>query len=124
MSHSKDRLPYEFDRETKLAALERSGYRCEKCGAEDERTNRLQVHHQIAIWFCKETGCLGLEVIKSIANTSILCTRCHADTHRAESRAYYAELAPIVLKNYLALTVNHQLDDWRDKLKGYHAGHD
>lgn len=117
MTHSRSRAEYEFDRETKLAALEKHEYRCEKCGAADERTNRLHADHIVAIWFVRETGCLGTEVIKSICNCQILCQDCHTAKHKAESRAYYAELAPVVLQRYLAMTVNHQLDDWREKLK-------
>ena len=124
MTHSKDRLPYEFDRETKIAALERAQYKCEKCGKSDDRTDRLQIHHLIAIWFCKETGSLGLEVIKSLANTQVLCCSCHSEVHSQESRAYYAELAPVVLQQYLAKVVMHERDDWRQKLKGRYASHD
>lgn len=127
MTHSSSRAEFEFDRETKLAAFERSEYRCEQCGKEDDRTDRLQAHHLIAIWFVRETGCLGLEVIKSLCNAEILCHDCHSKRHKEESRRYYAELAPIVLQRYLEsiLADNHK-DDWRQKLqtKGKYAGHD
>lgn len=126
MPHSRDRIPFEFDRETKREALERSGYRCEKCGCEDDRTNRLEVDHRVAIWFFRETGCIGVNVLLNIVNCSVLCHRCHQDKHKAESRAYYRELAPQILAEYLQQMAEEQdkRDAWRNQQKGKYAGHD
>jgi 5-methylcytosine-specific restriction endonuclease McrA len=113
MSHSINREIYGFDPETKKQALEKSGFRCEVCGS----TEHLEVNHLVAIWFAVENPCLIPAVIKSIANTQILCHPCHAQSHLNESRAKYAEIAPKVLDKYLQAKIDPHKDDWRDKLK-------
>ena len=121
-----NREGYNFPYEIKKEAFERSGYRCEVCGAQDDETNRLEVDHTIAIWFARETNCLSAEVIKSIANATVLCHQHHREKHSHESRQYYAELAPTVLISYLEKVVDHHKDDWREKLVQYQqfTGHD
>lgn len=113
MKHQEKRRPLEFDRKTKIEALERNNYKCVDCGVEDSRTNRLQVDHEIAIWFALENPCLVADVIKSIANAKPRCTKCHSEKHKRESRKMYQELAPKVLQAYLELVVDHHKDDWR-----------
>lgn len=120
VEYKSNRKQYEFDFSTKQEALEKAGYRCEWCEAQDSRTNRLEVDHAIAIWFARENPALTVEVIKSIANATVLCHECHADKHLQESRRYYADLAPTVLAKYLENIIDPHLDDWRDKLKQVH----
>lgn len=114
---SQSRLLYEFDPQTKREALERANYTCERCGREENRENGIQLnaHHIISIWFARENPCLALEVIKSLSNCEIVCRECHNAIHNQETRTYYEELAPIVLRNYLNMIVNHDKDNWRWK---------
>jgi 5-methylcytosine-specific restriction endonuclease McrA len=115
MRKGDNRTPYEFSLETKREALARHDYKCVDCGAEDDRTNRLQLDHEIAIWFARENPALTVEVIRSIANCVPRCARCHSEKHKRESRKMYQELAPVVLQRYLELIVDHTKDDWRSK---------
>lgn len=117
MTNKDNRQPYNFDHETKMETLHRAGYRCEKCGKQDSATDRLQVHHQVSVWFARENPCLAIEVIKSLANSVALCNDCHKKEHQQESRAYYASLAPVVLTKWLESHIDPHKDDWRDKLK-------
>lgn len=117
MTHKENRTPYQFDHDIKLETLHRAGYRCEKCGKQDSATDRLQIHHQVAIWFARENPCLAIEVIKSIENAIALCAECHRAEHLHESRHYYASLAPVVLTKWLESHIDPHKDDWRDKLK-------
>jgi predicted HNH restriction endonuclease len=119
MGYAEKRRVFEFDFKTKQEALQRTHYTCEICGREENREKGvyLQAHHRIAIWFALENPCLALEAIRSLANLEIVCRECHSKIHEQESRTYYAELAPIVLRNYLNQVIDPSKDDWREKLK-------
>jgi len=105
-----------FNHETKQKAKERAGWKCELCG---EPADYLEVHHRIAIWFALEVPALSYIVISSLANAQVVCGEDHSKLHAQESRTYYAQLAPQVLKEYLESTIRPEKDDWRKKIKGY-----
>lgn len=111
------RRPFEFSDGVRREALERAKNKCDHCGRKANKLERFNVHHIIAIWWALETHCLAPEVIKSICNASVLCATCHAETHRQESRAFYEEVAPMVLAAYLEKTIDHSKDSWREKLR-------
>ena len=120
--NSSSRTEYEFPLAVKRASLEQHGHRCAICGGEETPDDHFEYNHILAVWFAKEIGgALSLEVIKSLANCEPVHKSCHRDLHLRESRAYYQELAPIVLQNYLKQIIDHSKDDWRVKL-GYAKG--
>lgn len=121
MHHKERRRPYEFPPEVKKEALEKAGYACEQCGRQDNRTEKLQADHRVAIWFARESKSLAVEVIKSIANCQILCQTCHSEKHKEESRAYYEQESLAVLQAYFELVLDHSKDDWREQLKRKYA---
>ena len=101
---------YEFSPQTKKEALSRAENRCDHCGKE---TKELSIHHFISIWWAIETQCLATEVIKSLSNAAALCRECHSETHKQESRAFYEDVAPMVLASYLNTRLDHTKDRWR-----------
>lgn len=122
MSYSSSRQEYEFSLDTKRAALEQHGGRCAICGGVETPDDRFEFNHVLAVWFAKEIGgALSIEVIKSLANCEPVHKSCHRQLHLQESRAYYQELAPLVLQRYLTQIIDHSKDDWRVKL-GYARG--
>ena len=120
MNHTERRAPFQFDYQTKKEALDRALV-CEICGEPERPHDRFELNHKVAIWFALENPCLAVEVLKSIANLQVCHHSCHVEYHRNESRAFYAEVAPQVLKAYLDSVINPRLDDWREKLKGAYA---
>ena len=56
-------------------AVERSGYRCERCG----NTGRLEVHHKQRI---ADGGTDELD------NLEVLCRKCHFAAHKHKPRAF------------------------------------
>ena len=126
MTYSKERQPYEFDKETKLAALLLHAYLCAICHEPERPHDRFQFNHEIPIWYAKEVGgALPIVLIKSLANCQPVHESCHKKYHLTESRQRYRELAPKLLARFLAMTAEEQdeRDAWRTKLKGNH-GHD
>lgn len=112
----------EFSYATKIEALERSGYRCDHCGKEEGRGDaRLEAHHRLALWFAKEYPVFAPALITHLCNCEILCVSCHKNVHKKESRSYYAELAPVVLQEYLQATLDTSKDDWRTQLRRAYA---
>lgn len=96
---SEHRKPYEFDRKTKLEALERSGNVCEGCGKPGSKT-RLEADHLVPVYFAIKYPIFAIEVIRSLANLRILCPDCH------KKRMHYEEseimlLAWGVMQRYL-----------------------
>lgn len=123
MSNSPGRTEYEFDRETKQAALEKYQYRCARCGGEETREDPFEFNHRLPIWFAKEVGgALPVVLIKSLANCEPDHRSCHHEYHREETRELYLALAPIILKEYLESIVDMSKDDWRKQLKRTPAG--
>ena len=122
---SKERTPYNFAPETKKEALNLSDHSCDNCDQVDDRTHRLQIHHQIAIWAAREMG-IAADVIKSIENTSCLCQECHDSLHHQENRHQYAYLAWHLLgvdvepkneKDTWRKDPNHPINKYRKKKK-------
>lgn len=117
MTHSKERQPYEFDQDTKLASLVLHGYLCAVCHEPERPDDRFEFNHAVAIWFAKEIGgALSIEVIRSLANCEPVHHSCHRKIHKEESRAYYQRRAVEVFSKFLELNVDHSLDDWRYQL--------
>jgi 5-methylcytosine-specific restriction endonuclease McrA len=104
------RRPYEFSNQTKQEALSRAENKCDHCGKE---TKDLSIHHLVSIWFAIETKCLATEAIKSLSNAAALCRECHQGLHTRDTRAFYEEVAPMVLAAYLSTKVDHTKDSWR-----------
>lgn len=79
------RAGYEFPQEVKEEALRLSNYRCEVCGCRREDTEQgfLTIHHVlpicIALKFYPE---ISGELIRSLANTKVLCRDCHEEQDR------------------------------------------
>lgn len=72
----------EFPYRVKKEAIERAGNKCERCGS----TERLQVHHRLAIWFASEFfPQIANHVLTSIRNAEVLCAECH-DKHHYKDR--------------------------------------
>jgi len=73
-------VEYEFSKETKLEALNRAGWCCERCGIYKEETfeGYLEIHHvvgiSLAIHYYPE---LAPVLISSLANARVLCEKCH-----------------------------------------------
>lgn len=62
--------------QARLAALERAGYRCERCG--EAPLDGLEVHHRI------EVGAEGYGTLSCLhhqANLEVLDSRCHREEH-------------------------------------------
>lgn len=62
--------------QARLAALERAGYRCERCGTVP--LDGLQVHHRI------EVGAQGYDTLSCVhhqANLEVLDSKCHRSEH-------------------------------------------
>lgn len=112
------RTQYEFDPKLKYEAIKNTPV-CEICGEPETKDNPFTAHHLIAIWFAKENPCLSLEVIKSLANLQVIHRDCHVELHKHESRIYYQEIVPKVVKKYLEITVDHSKDDWRKEKQIY-----
>ena len=67
---SRNAMSSRWVRETRPAALERAGHRCEHCGAVDQ----LEVHHR------------DMDPSNNVAeNLIVLCDSCHAEVHRQRS---------------------------------------
>lgn len=111
---------YEFSYETKIKALERSSYTCDRCGKHEGKGNdRLEAHHIIPLWFIKEFPVFAPALITSLCNLQILCVACHREVHKTESRLKYVDLAPQVLTKYLQQNLDTSKDDWRKQVRQY-----
>lgn len=78
------RKDYEFSFATKMTALERDSYTCQKCKKHrTELTPRyLEVHHRIPIWFAMEyLPHIAPIYIKSLDCALSLCQNCHDTEH-------------------------------------------
>lgn len=62
--------------QARLAALERAGYRCERCGAAP--LEGLQVHHRIEVG---DEGYGTLSCVHHQSNLEVCCVPCHRDEH-------------------------------------------
>lgn len=118
------RLPeHRFSEETRRLAKERANGKCEYCG---EESNTLEAHHRIACWFAKEYPAFAPALISSLANLQMLCPNCHREFHnpKTETRESYAEIAVVVLQEYLKGIIDPHQDDWRDDLvKAYNGNY-
>jgi hypothetical protein len=113
VSYAEQRRVYEFPYAVKHEALETT-LKCEVCGEEETDDNPFECNHRIAIWFAIENPCLIPDVIRSISNLQIVHKKCHLELHQKESRAYYENIAPVVLYDYLEHIVDKHKDDWRN----------
>jgi len=107
---SSNRKLFEFSHETKEQARELSEYKCDICGGKDKKTQRVQVHHQVAIWFARELG-ISAQLIQSLANAMCLCQECHSHMHHQENRHQYEYLAWWLLK--VDVEADGSKDAWR-----------
>lgn len=72
------RAKYEFDKGVKKYAIEKAGYRCQRCGCKPTKENRLEVHHALPIVaVIKEFPFIAPEIVKHISNAEVLCRDCH-----------------------------------------------
>ncbi len=82
----------------------------EHCGGYESKKNRFEIHHCLAIWFAMECG-ISNEVIKSIADASVLCHNCHSKLHLQENRQQYAQIAWYLFG--ISVEYDSSKDDWR-----------
>lgn len=75
------RQPYEFSEETKRDALKRSENRCEECGVH-EADEQLYIHHILSCFIAKHRPELSPEMIRSLANARVLCSKHHREADR------------------------------------------
>jgi len=98
------RAAYEFSKETILEALRRSDFCCEECGKHKSQTPEhfLEAHHRIGIYYFvkhhREFPDITREIMRSLANCSVLCNECHTRIHAQESLQYYKTIAELVLR--------------------------
>lgn len=87
------RLPEcEFSDATKLEALKRAGWCCERCGIPKKETieGYLEIHHVLGIALaCELYPELSHTLIASIANARVLCKKCHLIEDR-ESKKFHS----------------------------------
>ena len=65
--------PLNFSKETKWRAKSIAHNKCEVC----DETKQLEIHHLIPVFMEKKYKFLSPEMIKSLANTVVLCKDCH-----------------------------------------------
>lgn len=116
--HSRGRLEYEFDLETKRAAFELYLGQCAECGGAETRDDPFEYDHELPIWYAKEIGgALSIVVIKSLANCRPVHRSCHKEKHRKENRTELKDRAIEVFRRYLDQVNEPSRDDWRQKLR-------
>lgn len=85
----------EFSDQTKLEALRRSNFCCERCGIPKKETfeGYLEIHHVLQI--CKAVSLypeISHLLISSLANARVLCLKCH-QIEDNESKNNHKEMA-------------------------------
>ncbi|MBP9702553.1 hypothetical protein KBD69_02600 [Candidatus Woesebacteria bacterium] len=76
----------EFSDATKIDALKRAGYRCERCKVPKKkaRDGYLEIHHKLAIYcVVNYYPYLFPELVRSIVNAEVLCKDCHQEADNA-----------------------------------------
>lgn len=100
-----DRTPYEFSKETKLEALRRAEWKCEKCGKPKRecREGYLEIHHKLQVYLAiKYYPHIFPEVVASIDNAMVVCRDCHP--HEDEySDIHHKEIATALWQIYQAI---------------------
>lgn len=108
MTERNKRKAYEFTRETKLEAINRSQCRCERCNKSIYEDNvRLEVHHRVPVFVAKMYPQFSLSVIKSLANAEVLCSSCHHAEHRKKRDIsdYQKEIESLMIVDTMAMFV-------------------
>lgn len=105
-----NRTEYLFSYELKRQALESAFYQCENCGKHDSRTNKLEAHHLLSVWFARECK-IEPALIKKLDRIAMLCHSCHAKVHKQESRHQYEQIAWFVFG--IDTSPDHKKDEWR-----------
>lgn len=92
------RAPYEFSKQTILEALQRCNFTCDVCGKHKKETPEgyLEAHHLVGIYFFlkykKEFPGMTREIMRSVANCSMLCVECHKKAHSLDFVDQYKAL--------------------------------
>ncbi len=108
--HKNPREGYTFSHEQKQAVIEEAHYQCEHCGSYHSPSNRLEIHHIVAVFFARECN-IPHAIITSLLDASAICHDCHTKYHRQESRYQYAYLAWFLFS--IDVEYNESKDDWR-----------
>lgn len=99
MSHTRPK-EYEFTYSTKINALIRDSFTCQKCHKhKTEVTPKyLEIHHIVPIWFAlKFLPHLAATYFTSVDNAQCLCRSCHNEEHLEKGVTDYWPLAIALL---------------------------
>ncbi len=79
----------EFSDETKLEALRRANWRCERCGRQKQDVGYLEIHHRLGIAIAlRYHPEISHALLSSIANARVLCHDCHRIEDQSDRRKH------------------------------------
>lgn len=97
---TRTRREYEFHFSTRLSALERDSYTCQRCFQHrtEVTPKYLEVHHRIPVWFAmKYLPHLSPLYFRSLDCAECLCKSCHKLEHEEKTEQDYCLIAVALL---------------------------